>query len=203
MQPIFPEIDLSRFLPGGNGSLVDQSLGVMAGLNSSLLAWFANFSPSDLGIAVMDPKIQIALSVPDWASWTEFQSANTESLDAGTSTEEVLHTIPDDERAVLQSVRVNRLTGDNTINWVEVLHPALYAPGNRQEILHQLSSADTQIFWPDYGGDQTCTLANPIPPLLEPGSQIRLRPAGAGAGATVFTYYIRLKSTKLVRAIAP
>lgn len=219
MTQLFPDVDLSRFAAqvtpnyrtpavpalnqnGGAEPLPPgEPVGVMAGLNSSLLALLANFSPGDLGVCIVDEKLQLSLPLADWGMWSWIEQGDTASITAASSVPINLFEVPTDERAWLDGFWVTRLSGDNTWKQLKITAPADYRAGNGVADLVELVSASTQIYWPNGGQSTTKQLPGPI--LLEPGSLVRLIPAGAGVAASVGTYAVLLRRTKLVRALAP
>jgi len=208
MQPLFPDIDVSRFLenPVGNGLPglpPDEPVGVMAGLNASLLAILANFAPGDLGVCVVDEKLQLSLPIDHWAEWSWLESGTTASLGAGLGTAQEMFRVPEDERAQLLAARMIRSSGDNTIDDLLAVFPAGYFPaGQNADLIVSLpDTALSGLYWPELKDDKSAYVPPPI--LLEPGSRVRFMPSGAGVSATVWTYKVLLLRTKMVRALAP
>jgi len=210
MPQLFPDIDLSQYIAGAGGAVQDgmpglppgDPVGVMAGLNQSLISLLANFSPGDLGVCVVDDKLQLSLPVPDWSDWSWVEQGDTASIDAGDSTDIALFAVPADERALLYGVNLYRASGDNTWSLLFLTVPPLYSSGTGEYHLVHLSSAATEIYWPR--GDQAVRhSAGESPILLEPGTLVELRPSGAGSAASVATYEILLRRRKIVRAMAP
>lgn len=204
---LFPEIDLSRFIESntqnGPGPLpASDPVGVMAGLNSSLLALMANFSPGDLGVCVVENKFQLSLPIPSWAEWAWTEEGDTASITAASATEIVIFTVPFDERAWLESAYVERLSGDNTWEILRYYQPAGYGSGNRRATMLQVDTPGTIIHWPHVDQPVASGLG-PNPILLEPGAEVRLRPGGAGVAATIGTYQLTMRRSKIIRALAP
>jgi len=207
-QQLFPDIDLSRFTENpaqdGQGALpTDAPVGVMAGLNASLLALMANFSPGDLGVCVVDNKLQLTLDVPDWSKWAYVSQGVTPSIDAGSTTNIVLFTVPEDERVWLDGVQVSRNSGDNTWLDIHTLATPDYRSGSGEYHLMHLDTAGADIYWPMVGETSVLHAAGPYPLLLEPGFTVELAPSGAGVSASVASYRIAMRRTKIVRALAP
>jgi len=212
--PIFPEIDLSRFAVDREGQPMQAAqnnmeglppgdpVGVMAGLNASLIALLANFSPGDLGVCVIDEKLQLSLAVPDWATWAWIDQGSTASISAASSDPVVLFTVPSDERAWLDGVIVERASGDNDWHSLIVTSPADYRSGTGVAVLLELGTYTASIYWPR--GGQVIRIGIPdAPVLLEPGSLVSVLPDGTGVSATVGDYQIMLRRTKFVRALTP
>lgn len=208
MTQLFPDIDLSRFAQGaaqnGSGELpAGEPVGVMAGLNGSLLALLANFSPGDLGVCIVDEKLQLSLAIPYWSEWSWLETGVTGDQTAGSSANVVVYAIPADERATLLAVRVDRTSGDNTITELSVDFPDAYSGGGGSSFMPIMDpdvSAPT-VHWPDLHPDVSSYVAPPI--LLEPTTSIRFQMGGAGVAATEWAYKILMLRTKIVRAIVP
>lgn len=207
--PLFPEIDLSQFAEGsvGNGASplpADSPVGVMAGINASLISMLRNFSPGDLGVCVVDDKLQLALPISLWDWYAFWERADTASILAGASTPTTLATVPNDERWLLEALRIERTSGDNDLDGVDLVYPAGYFSGDsRSRFLSLASASDGVLFWPDPGGQQTWTQYQAGPILLEPGTVLQVEPDGTGVSATVFRGRIATRRTKIIRAMVP
>jgi len=141
--------------------------------------------------------------VPDWSEWSWIEQGVTLSIDAGSSDDITLFTVPSDERAVLDGVQVTRDSGDNT--WIELhmTNPADYGAGTAEYHLLHLETADADIYWPDAAQANTRHVAGPAPILLEPGTFVALAPSGAGVSASVASYRILMRRRKIIRSLAP
>jgi len=147
-------------------------------------------------------EMQVSLPVPAWAEAGYF-NAVTVNLTAGQDTVVSILQIPANERAWLDGVQLSRLTGDNTIEELQIQYPDPYASGNTLRLI-MLTTAATEIWWPDPGGVQTIDrglVAGPI--LLEPLSLVRLLPSGAGVGASTVRAEVVRRRIKLIRAEGP
>lgn len=207
MTQLFPDVDLSRFIesPAQNGAEPlppGEPVGVMSGLNASLLAVLANFYPGDLGVCIVDNKLQLSLPIPSWAEWGWTEEGDTASITAASADEIVIFRVPADERAWLESVYVERLSGDNTWEILRYYQPAGYGTGNRRATLLQVDTPTNIIHWPHV--DQAVASGmGPNAIMLEPLAEVRLRPNGAGVAATIGTYQLTMRRTKISRALAP
>lgn len=206
--PLFPDIDLSRFAEspvqnGAAGLPPGTPAGVMAGLNASFLALLANFSPSDLGVCVLDEKLQVSLAIPDWATYSYFESLASPSIDAASSTSVTLLTVPQDERWHLDQVRATRASGDNTALSFCLVYPAGYFAGDARNVFIRAGSPGSILFWPDPGNGQSVDQYQSPSILLEPGTILELDPGGAGVAATIFTVTMATRRTKVIRTRAP
>lgn len=206
--PLFPEIDVSqlaeRNAAGLNGSFgANDPVGVMAGLNSSLLALLANFSPGELGVCVVDERLQLTLPIPRWAEWTWVESATSASQTAGGTPTIVAFTVPADERAELLAVRIERASGDNTVRNISVDFPALYSSGSAVVNMQIMApdSAGANVHWPDPHPDVTSYVNPPIP--LEPLSLVKFQLEGDGVSASTFLWRVLMSRTKIHRALVP
>ena len=201
--PLFPEIDLARLLSVPNGAEAfgpgDPS-GVMAGLNASLIALLRNFQPGDLGVCVVDEKIQLSLPIAEWATWG-WNQQDTITLGAGASAVVTVFTVPNDERIWLDYARCGRSSGDNDFRAIQITPPAGYSSLAANYSIMSLATLATSIYWPS--GQQTADVDVPGPILLEPGTIIQLLPGGTGVAATNVRIDINMRRTKMVRALAP
>ena len=173
-------------------------VGEYRGLDAALADVLAHYQPGPEGLASVDGCV-ITLPIEMWGqyAWVERVSA---SLSAGQGTAEVLYTVPADERNWLEYIYASRASGDNTVSAFRVIYPEGYfggASGNLEAA--ELVTPTTQLYWPDPGGAQTLLMQMPTPAWLEPLTTVSLIPAGAGVGVSVFTSFIRLRRTKLIR----
>jgi len=208
--PLFPDIELPGIFPiPQNGLAPNESLppgipsGVMAGLNASLLDMLANFDPGDLGVCIVDDKLQLSLAIPDWAIWS-FVSIETISLTAGQNVTKDLWTVPQDERNWFDGIYAHMNSGDNKVNTVHLQIPAAYGAGATTAILLSTGQVDN-LWWPDNGGWLT-TVSGGMhhgPILLEPGTIIQVGSPGAGVAASTYVAQIHLRRQKISRALAP
>jgi len=175
--------------------------GQFQALGEALADVLSHYDPGPEGLSGVTQCV-IALTHPEWAWYGWVIEAASDSVGAGSSAVVTLVTVPLDERWILESIRLNRNSGDNTVNFISAIQPADYRDGDGTEILAQLTVADPVIFWPDTG-QQTLSLLSPLPVLLEPGAIIQLAPSGAGVAASVWNYVIRMRRTKLIRARIP
>ncbi len=173
--------------------------GGIRGIDVALRAWLRNYIMPD-----NFPGIQacvLALTIPDWSTWSWTQNGSTGNIAAGATTTQVLFTVPDDERAYLHGIYALVASGDNTIDGVGLGFPAAYSSGGVLDLL-QLATANAQIYWPHVG--QTINRGiGPTPVLLEPGTNIQLFPSGAGAAITTISFNMSLRRTKLIRQLDP
>jgi len=206
--PLFPEIDVTRLAEshGQNGSAplpAEAPAGVVAGLNASLLHLLANFKPTDLGVCALADNLQITLPLSNWDWYSFWQRVDTASITAGSGTWTDFLTVPNDERWWLDSIRLERVSGDNTADGVDLVYPEGYYSVDARNRFLVLSTAGPDLFWPDPGGQQTWDQYSNSPILLEPGTVLQVDPSGAGVAATIFRARIATRRTKLIRAMAP
>jgi len=202
MEQLFPDIDLSRFNGKADGLPAGEPAGVMAGLNSSLLSLLANFSPGDLGVCVVDEKLQLSLTIPDWTSWGWVEGQGAPTIAASSSDPVTIFTVPADERCWLEGAQVARNSGDNTFGFLYVVQPPGYTSGDGRFNLIQLITAATSIYWPCH--EQVVSrCAGDTPLLLEPGATVLVTPSGAGVSETVASTNLFMRRSKIVRAMAP
>lgn len=209
---IFPDIDLSGAaeLPAQsqNGALpAGNPVGVLSGLNQSLLAMLANFSPGDLGVCVVDENLQLSLPLPDWASWSWLESGITGTIAVGYDGLTVLYTVPGDERVTLYGARALGVSGDNLGSEFVCVPPAGYKSANAAPpttadylILMQYTTSLSEIYWPTKAA---VLLDHPGPVDLEPGTTINLHLNGGGVATSTYDYYLWMKRTKIVRQLLP
>lgn len=209
MTQIFPDIDLSRFTesPVQNGARPfppGDPLGVMAGLNASLIALLRNFSPGDVGVCQIDDRLQLSLPIPNWAEWAWLESGTSTSILAGATTTTPVYTVPLDERATLHSLYMVRASGDNLVDLFTLTIPDAYRGGGGSAELRllNLTTPVASAFWPHEGSQTVDNYVKP-PVLLEPGTVINIAPDGTGVAASTFNYWIYMTRTKIIRALAP
>lgn len=208
MTQLFPDIDLSRFAesPAQNGAEplpAGEPVGVMAGLNSSLLEFLANFSPGDLGVCVVDERLQLTLPIPDWGVYSFFDCGDL-VVAAAEDDPQTICTVPTNERAWVDGVRAQVTAGDNLLSRIQVVNPAGYGTDDRVVDLISITTSGGHVWWPDPGGKQAVSwILSTGPLLLEPGSSLRLDLNGTGVAATTVRYEALLRRSKLVRALAP
>jgi len=207
--PLFPEIDLSGLgigLNGQNPALpASAPVGVQAGLNQSLLALLANFSPGDLGVCVVDERMGLNLPIPDWASWSWIEQGTSGNSAATTTDPLTIFTVPPDERAEIKALYVRRASGDNTVKSLDIVLPAGYSSGTGIFRLIEVATAVAAgfVYWPDPGVQQPANIDSIFPLKLEPNSTVTITPDGDGVAITTWDYSIALERTKIVRALLP
>jgi len=205
--PIFPELDISAQINwpdvnGAVGSPADEPVGVMAGLNSSLLQLLNNFSPGELGVCVVDEKLQLTLPVPEWA-WYGYIANGTTSFTAGQQAELTILSVPTDERWWLDAFWVQRVTGDNLIKLVSYYQGPGYSDAGEELRIFDLATDKEAVTWPFNGAFASDWAIGPNPLLLEPGAYITLSSSGDGVATTPFFIRAQVRKTKLIRARAP
>jgi len=211
---LFPDMPLpspGAPLPGLNGDrgslLAGGTSGVMAGLDASLISLLRNYRPGDIGVCELADNLQLSLPVDEWATWDHsFGDITMASIGAGSSTIVPLTTVPADERWTLGFARVQRDSGDNQCLDLLITCPAGYYTGDPDIVLHRVASGPTEILWPDPLAVGTIQFGIPQPAgglRLEPGTIIKFKPDGNGVSASVFTYTIMCRRTKIIRALAP
>lgn len=205
MSQLFPDMPVPASVGGpsapndGHG----PSTGVAVGLDQALLAFFQSYRPGELGTNQISPNLQLTLPISlwDWSSY--YHRLTSPSITAASSVTVPVLTVPQDERWEVTSLRVERGSGDNTLNGVDWVFPAGYFFGSSQSRFVVLSTAAPTIFWPDPGGQQTWDEYERDPFLLEPGSVLELAPSGAGVAASTFIVKLNCRRTKLIRSIPP
>jgi len=183
----------------------DVSLGVMPGLEQSIMDVLTQYRPGALGVCEVDPKIQITLPVHLWDWWDHFEFVTLPSQGAGSTTAVTMFTVPTDERALLHMVRAARNSGDNQVGTFNTVNPVGYRAGSQAERPFQiLATRIAAPFWPDPGATQALYISQVAAPLLcEPGTLINLTPDGTGVAGTVWACSLSMWRSKLVRARAP
>lgn len=176
--------------------------GQIRNLDAVLLEWLSQYRPGPDGVEGVGGSPIVTLPIPMWADyfWVDRPTLN---LTAGQSTNEMLFTVPEDERVALLYVLLVRTSGDNNFVDLNVVFPVGYGSGDRQVTLLGLTTPATSIFWPD-GERQTADNAlHAAEVIMEPGSLLRVRPDGSGIAATVGSSRILLRRCKMFRARAP
>lgn len=145
----------------------------------------------------------VTLPVELWATFG-YTVVGTATFTVGQAVVLALHTVPTDERAIVDGILLVRETGDNNVIELTTLQPSDYGDGDRSLVLIRRAAASAIIFWPDLGGSQTLGRMGPqTPVLLEPGAILRVESDGSGASGSTFRYEISLRRTKLFRASPP
>jgi len=177
--------------------------GDLQNLDGALRDVLSHYQPGSVGLAEIT-SCMVALTYAEWAWWSWLEAQPSASIAGGSAETIVMYTVPDNERVWLDGVVVRRNGGDNDLDYVDAAWPSDYRSGSLDDIrLVELATNATRLYWPDENGSQAVVLYTPGPILLEPGSQIRMRTGGAGASASVFHWFIRMRRSKLVRALAP
>jgi len=213
--PMFPDMpvpgsETTMQRPNGSGPALPPggTSGVLRGLEAALLDMLVNYNPGDIGICELSPQIQLTLPVDplwSWWSWIENETVNVGAAATDTGT---LFTVPQDERAQLCGWYSQRDSGDNTIDAFRILPPVGYQSGTIPVTLTYAETTALRLSWPDYGNmrvpeSEVLFGLNVAPILLEPGTTLDMDLAAAGVSASVFSYVIVLKRTKLIRAMGP
>lgn len=190
--------------PNSNGEN-PYAIGEIPGLDVAYLQALRQYRPGLLGPCYVGNLLIPTLSVPEWSVWSWLEADAAPSQGAGSTDVVTIFTVPPDERAWLDGVVILRASGDNTIINLDITYPADYRSAAVPAIdLIYLATVNARIFWPDPAGQQTIDHGNPLGPiLLEPGCTVRFDPNGAGVAATIWDYKIRLRRTKLIRALSP
>lgn len=178
--------------------------GEIPGLQYAFRDAFAAYSPSQLGPCELDDYLHLVLPIPEWATWS-YYSETLASFDATESAYGIGYTVRTDRRVWVSNIEVARATGDNTIARLRLVCPTGYFEGSANNVLLNLSAAQTGLYWPDPLGRQTVDGINQGsgPILLEPGTTIEVEAQGAGVSASTFTFRLTTVHTKLVRAMVP
>lgn len=174
--------------------------GGVQGIERVLRSYFRSMRFGGGTLERIDPELKITLEIPDWWCWVSQESGDTASIGAGSTTPVVLYTVNPDERNYLEAVWVNRSSGDNTIDAMDTTQSAPFGSGTTWLTRHLVTNPATDL-WPRWGTGVAGDLAlGGFPRLMEPGTQVRLTPSGAGAGASVFAWQVLVKRTVLVRS---
>ena len=147
--------------------------------------------------------MQVTLPYPEWYLYAWLERATVNAA-AALNANITLWETPQNERAWLDSVFVDRQTGDNTGSLLILEQPEGYGGDTRQVNLGELTTAATSMYWPDPGSRQTLNYAlDHSPLLLEAGSKVLFRLVGAGAAASTWLPRVVLRRMKIIRARAP
>lgn len=177
--------------------------GELRGLPGAIIDVLSRYVPADQGPCYIDNVLHPVLPIPDWATWSLY-SETVATFTAGANAYGVGYTVPTDRRTWIHNIQVDRASGDNTIARLRLVCPAGYFDGSANNVLLNLSAAQTSLWWPDPLGRQTVDGINQSGPiLLEPGTTIEVETQGAGAAITTFDFRLTLIQTKLVRALIP
>lgn len=214
--PLFPDMPLpvasaaAPAVPGVPGQVavpaqeVSRARGTLPGMDATLLGLFANYNPGELGVAELSERFNLTFPYDLWAWYAFYKEALTENWPAGSTTTVTIYTVPTNRRLWFQGFSCERSSGDNLMNQLMISYPTGYYEGTDfQPMLLDLTSPATILCWPDEGGRQASTRWMPGPILLEPGTQVQLKPSGAGAAVTKFEYSILGRMTDLVRDSTP
>jgi len=176
--------------------------GEVVGIESALQGWLRNYRENE-GFDQLASTKRVVLPLAMWAEYAWFERI-TATAGIGSSTTITLFVVPNDERAWLESIVSNRITGDNLLRSINLIQgPGYRSSGNAAEIV-ALTAAGATVYWPDDAGRQTVNyIFGATPILLEPGASISLIPDGAGVASTNFLNYIMLRRTKLIRSSEP
>jgi len=179
------------------------TVGQLIDLPRALRELLRAYSPNGDGLNSINGCV-IAFPVPNWAESSMFEQLNMASIGAGASATFTYRTVPQDERWWIDSIRIALASGDNTVLRLSLNLPTGYRNVTSGISLINFSAGTNALYWPDPGGIQAnIDLQAPGPILAEPGSELLLLPAGAGASATVFTYYIQYRRMLIKRTLEP
>lgn len=177
--------------------------GDIRGLESALRDWLVAFRPQVLDLINVST---LSLVHSDWGQWAWLEHGDIAAIPAASSSPVTIYTVPDDRRAYLDGIRADRAVGDNAIRAFQVDPPVGYAVANADgpdvEIIRVVTST-TALFWPDPGGRFDVFRIFPGPILMEPGTRVLMTPSGQGAVGSTYSFALRLRLTKLIRALAP
>lgn len=180
-----------------------QGQGDIPGLNQALLDLLRGYQPSEVGVCYVADQMIVTLPYPEWYLHGWLEQDVTGNIAATSSSTVVLYTVPQDERAWLDSWAVARASGDNDVGIFELSYPTGYFRGNAVNRLIEITPGDV-VYWPDHGSGQTgFTRGVPGPVLLEPGMQLQMRMDGVGVAITTYNYYLGLRKMKVIRALVP
>ncbi len=185
---------------------LQPSYGVFRGVQAALLAFMESYRPGPEGVCAVEAVARVDLPIELWAWWSWMEHVLTASISAGNTDPVTLYTVPLDERCWLDSIILERASGDNDIDGIQLVWPDPYREGgdaNGTE-LALLSTSAPALWWPDSGGVQAnVDRMRPGPVLLEPGHLIRMTPGGAGVAASTFRAEICMRRTTVTRALVP
>lgn len=205
--PVIPLPALQTPVAAANGS--DPAMpaggtsGVVPGLDETFLDRLRNYRPGDIGICELADTLQVTFPVPEWA-WFRFNATGIGDLvSAGLDADQIIYTVPMDRRCWLDGVVLERGNGDNLIDKLLLQAPEGYYVDGNQIVLKRITTDGLFLTWPDPNAIQASDYLQPSPILLEPGTRIVIRWAGAGVSPTGMNYEINMRHTKLVRQGAP
>jgi len=188
------------------GSPPGEPVGIIPGLNSSLIALLRNFDPGNLGVCVVEDKLQLGLTVRDWDIWDCGFKGNI-AVPAGSTDTITVLTVPRDERWWVYRCLLSVTGGDNLGYAVRKTYPAGYFEGSEgEQALILLTTPASNIFWPDPGIEQASLAGRAVlvPEMIwEPGSILGLECDGTGVAETFWNYEVMATRTKIIRAMAP
>lgn len=182
--------------------MVGQRIGEINNLDASLRELLEHYRPGELGVGRLSDVLQITLPLDLWPWFSWLEEGTTPSLSAGLGADQTIFTVPGNERIWLDYVMVQRASGDNTTNHLELTYPPGYFGGQAEMRILNFTGT-TLIYWPDPSAAQSPTYHRPGPVLLEPETVVQFGLDGAGASASTFTYYLAMRRCKLVRALPP
>lgn len=175
--------------------------GDIRNLDGALRDVMAQYKPGVNGLVGIDTCV-ITLPLESWSWYGWIEQANTASIGAGVATTVALFTVPENERAWIDAVTVARVSGDNLCAAVPIAAGPGYGSGNRGLYLTQLATPVSAIYWPHVG--QTVTRGSgPTPLLLEAGGIVQFTTDGTGVSASVFSFTVSLRRTKIRRILVP
>jgi len=182
--------------------------GEIPGLAGALKAALNHYMPGDLGVCLLDPHLHVSLPLEGLTWWAWLEEVALSAAAAGSSDPVVMFTVPADERIELMYCFAERNSGDNTVRVFHVTPPADYRSGTDSSdqtlSLITLSTGLVRLYWPD----QAATQANlqymlTFPVLMEPGTTVSLVPGGVGATGSAWVCTLRMRRTKIIRALTP
>jgi hypothetical protein len=211
MPQLFPDMPLPYVAPNGNGIATpgvpeepeESTTGEIVGLTQSLIAFLQNYRPG-VGLSELGRGARLTLPVPEWAWWWDYKEENTGDIAGGSAASQLVHTVPTDERHWLDGLQADRNSGDNLAAGWRITFPTAYASGTDPTAFIMIATTPaSELWWPDQAGLIACNRKVDGPLLLEPGTQIRFNPSGAGSSTTSFSNACFLRKTKFIRALTP
>jgi len=175
--------------------------GQIVGLDAALRHFFRSYEMPD-NFGGVDG-VGLALPLPNWFEWGWVEAGNSGAQSAAFASDLVIYTVPDDERAILQSCEVVVSLGDNTTQWLFITQPDGYRSGDGVLMLVYPTTAAVSVYWPNDGSVAMNRACGPAPILLEPGATVSVTGAGAGAAASTWYYALSMRRTKITRVMAP